>query len=321
MMTQVLAKLICMAFGAVLIAPLAWAQALPLRVGVLPISDAMQVFVADAKGFFKQEGLQVTIMRLPGGAAIASAAEGGSLDIGFSALVPLGQAHAKGFQFVTVAPATVWDESPYRGKKSHTVLMVQKNSALATARDLEGRKVSVVALNSLADLAFTAWADKQGAAVAKIQKLEIGFPQQEAALQRGQVDAIFQAEPFFTSTLENNVGKVLADFPYSGIAPRFQLAVWFAKKDWAEAHPKEVTAFINAMRLATQFINSNPGDARKILTGYTKLSDELAAKIALPVFSETWRKDEFQVVIDTMAKYRFLAARFDADVMISRYMK
>jgi NitT/TauT family transport system substrate-binding protein len=307
--------------GLTFAAPNARSQEPSLRIGVMPITESLQVFVADAKGFFKQEGLKVTLTTLPGGAAIASAIEGGSLDVGLSAFVPLSQAHVKGFEFVAVAAGSMWDESAYRGKKSHTVIMVPKNSSVKTAKDFEGKKVSVVALRSLADLAFTAWAEKHGADSSKVQKMEIGFPQQEAALQRGQVDGVLQAEPFTTSTLENNAGVVLAEYPYSAIAPRFLIGTWIAKKGWVESHPKEMAAFGSALRQATRYINSDPVDARKILTLYTKLSQELANKISLSVFPDSWRKEDVQVVIDQMAKHKFLPKTFDSDSIVSRHMK
>lgn len=55
-----------------------------LRVGIIPVGDCLQIFVADAKGYFKDEGLTVEMPRLAGGAAIAPAVEGGTLELGLS---------------------------------------------------------------------------------------------------------------------------------------------------------------------------------------------------------------------------------------------
>jgi NitT/TauT family transport system substrate-binding protein len=297
------------------------AQELPLRVGVMPISDSLQIFVADAKGFFKREGLKVTVTTLPGGAAIAAAIEGGSLDLGWSALVPHAQAHIKGFEFLSVAPGSMWDESAYVGKKSHTVIMVPANSALNSAKSFEGKRVAVGPLRSLSDLLFVAWAGQGGADLSKIQKVELGFGQMEAALQRGQIDGIVQAEPFVTSILENKVGTILANEPYSAIAKKFMIGTWIGKRTWVDSHAKEAAAFNRALREATKFINTQPEEARKILAQYTRLSGTLAEKISLTVFSEAWEERDLQVVVDAMAKHGFIAQPFNVGVLLSRHMK
>jgi NitT/TauT family transport system substrate-binding protein len=294
---------------------------LALRVGVMPISDSLQIFVADAKGFFKNEGLKVTVTTLPGGAAIAAALEGGSLDVGWSALVPHAQAYVKGFEFLSIAPGSMWDESAYAGKKSHTVIMVPANSESTGPKGFEGKRVAVGPLKSLSDLLFVAWAERGGADLSKIQRVELGFGQMEAALQRGQIDGIVEAEPFVTSILENKVGVILANEPYSAIAKKFMIGTWIGTRTWVDSHAKEAAAFSAAVREATQFINKQPQEARKILALYTRLSETLAEKMSLTVFSDVWETRDLQVVVDAMAKHGFIAQPFQVNVLLSKYMR
>jgi NitT/TauT family transport system substrate-binding protein len=55
-----------------------------LTVGALPITDLKQLFVAEAKGFFQEDGLEVEVQHFEGGAAIIPAVVSGSVDVGFS---------------------------------------------------------------------------------------------------------------------------------------------------------------------------------------------------------------------------------------------
>lgn len=301
--------------------PAAWAQLTPVRIAVLPISDFMAAWIADERGFFKEEGLSVTITPMRAGSAIQSAIEGGSIDIGATAIVPVSQATAAGFTYVIVAPATIWNEKRYVGKRGPYAIMVKKGSSIKTAKDLVGKKVSVVSLQSLADLVFTTWAEKNGADSTKIQKVEVPFPQHEAALNLNQVDAVVQVEPFVTSALDHNVADILAPNPWSAIAPRFQQTAWVVKKEWGEPNKKTVVAFNNAIKKAAKYIESNDKDARKILAKATKLSEDLAGRIVLPEYNESVRKEDLQIVIDVMTKYKFLSKSFDASVLISPYIK
>lgn len=45
-------------------------EVMKIRVGIMPIADCLQYFVAKEKGFFKEEGLEVEEVTGVGGAAI-----------------------------------------------------------------------------------------------------------------------------------------------------------------------------------------------------------------------------------------------------------
>jgi ABC-type nitrate/sulfonate/bicarbonate transport system substrate-binding protein len=59
-------------------------------------SFAAQLYVADAKGFFREESLKVEIRNLEAGAAIIPALQSGSLDVGWSNSISILQARARG---------------------------------------------------------------------------------------------------------------------------------------------------------------------------------------------------------------------------------
>jgi len=69
----------------------------PLKVSYLPIIDLLQFYVGMEKGFFEAEGLKVEGQTVPGGAVSQTLVESGSVDLGWTAVVPLSQAYVKGF--------------------------------------------------------------------------------------------------------------------------------------------------------------------------------------------------------------------------------
>src|SRR5690606_41642285 len=62
--------------------------------------------------------------------------------------------------------------------------------------DLAGRTVAVNALNNIGGLLISGALRKLGVDTTAIKFMEIGFPDANAALESGRVDAAYQTEPF-----------------------------------------------------------------------------------------------------------------------------
>src|SRR2546423_12806043 len=84
-------------------APASAMQATTLRVGHLPITAQLDVMVARDRGWFTEEGLNVELTSMAGGAEILPALIGGSLDIGTLNVVTHILAHDQGFRDKAVA--------------------------------------------------------------------------------------------------------------------------------------------------------------------------------------------------------------------------
>ena len=63
------------------------------KLGYMKIVDNASLFIASEKGFFKKEGLELEIVPMVGGAAIAPAVASGDMQIGWSNVISLYQAH------------------------------------------------------------------------------------------------------------------------------------------------------------------------------------------------------------------------------------
>ena len=68
--------------------------------------------------------------------AIAASVAGGSTDIGFSAILSIATAFKKGVPFTIVAPGNVYDSAA-----PIAAIVVDKNSPIKTAKDLNGKTI------------------------------------------------------------------------------------------------------------------------------------------------------------------------------------
>lgn len=289
-------------------APARAADTASIRVGYIPVGDCLQLYVAEEEGFFAAEGLVVTGLAMKGGAVIAPAVEGGELAIGWSNTVSIILAHARGFDFAFLAPGA----EGKKGANDVHALIVPAGSAVASVKDLAGKTVAINTLGNINEAAMRALAQQAGLAPESIRLVEVPFPDMAAALAKGSADAALTLEPFVTDAVSRGAARVLEPSPHAGFGDPYLIGAWFAKKSWIAAHPKKAAAFARAVTKASAFIAAQPQKARDILAGRTRLSPELAAKIALPRFPETLDPVALQGVIDVCARFGLLAKPFAA---------
>src|SRR5918992_2470115 len=205
-----------------------WAQT-KSKLGYMKIVDNAAMFVAMEKGFFKAEGLELETVPLAGGALIVQGVTSGDLQIGWTNVISLYQAHVEGFDFKFVAGGA----TNVKGTNETHAIEVLKTSPIVRAKDLEGKTVAVNTLNNIVHLMAMAWLDKNGANSSKVKFVELPFPNMEAALAAGKVDAISVQEPFATAAVQKGTARVLAQ-PWGEVLPKFLIASWFASDKWIQ---------------------------------------------------------------------------------------
>ncbi len=281
---------------------------MPLKVGYIPVGDCLQLYVAEAEGYFKAEGLEVAAVPMKGGAVIAPAVEGGELAIGWSNTVSIVLAHAKGFDFAFLAPGA----EGVAGEHDVHALLVPAGSSVQSVKDLAGKTVAINTLGNINEAAMRALAEKAGIAPDSLRLVEIPFPDMAAAMSRGSADAALMLEPFVTDATTRGVARVLDPSPHAPFGSPYLIGGWFAKKAWIKAHPAEASAFARAAAKASAYIAAHPDRARDILSQRTRLASELAGQIVLPRFPDSLAPQALQGVIDVSARFGLLPASFPA---------
>src|SRR5918996_2507349 len=209
------------------------------KLGYMKIVDNAAMFVAMEKGFFKAEGLELETVPMAGGAVIVQGVTSGDLQFGWTNVISLYQAHVEGFDFKLIAGGA----TNVKGANETHAIQVLKTSPIVRAKDLEGKTVAVNTLNNIVHLMAMAWLDKNGANSSKVKFVEIPFPQMEAALTAGKVDAISVQEPFVTAAVAKAGARVLAH-PWSEVLPKFLIASWFASEKWIQKNRTTIQAFV-----------------------------------------------------------------------------
>jgi NitT/TauT family transport system substrate-binding protein len=171
-------------------------------------------------------------------------------------------------------------------------------------------------LNNIVHLMAMAWIDKHGAEASKVKFVELPFPQMEAALVAGRVDAVSIHEPFATAALAKATTRVLAH-PWGDVIPKFLIAGWFASGTWIQKNKEAVQAFVRAINRGIEAIQADPAGARNAMAKWSGLSADLVGKIGLPVFETRLTEQDLQVTVDLTHKYKLIMRPFKAREVMS----
>jgi NitT/TauT family transport system substrate-binding protein len=282
------------------------------KVGYMKIADDAPFFMALEKGLFKNQGLELEIVPMAGGAVILPGVASGDLQVGFSNVISLYQAYLQGFDFKIICGGA----TNIKGTNDTHALQVLKDSPIKSARDLEGKTIAVNTLNNIVHLMALAWLEKSGANPSKVKFVEIPFPQMEAALVSGRVEAISAQEPFVAASVSKGVTRVLAH-PWSEAAPKFLIGTWFASEKWIQKNKETARSFVQGMNQAIDAVNADSEGARNLMPKWTGLSPDLVKQVAMPLFEKGVSEKDLQVTIDLTYKHKLIDRAFKAAEIIS----
>ena len=306
-----LTKLTVSIAGLPLTRSLSWAQAKG-KLGYMKIVDNAAMFLAMEKGFFRAEGLELETVPMAGGALIVQGVTSGDLQFGWTNVISLYQAHGEGFDFKLIAGGA----TNVKAKSESHAILVAKNSPIKTAKDLEGKTVAVNTLNNIVHLMAMAWVDKNGGSSVKVKFVEVPFPQMEAVLSAGKIDAASIHEPFATAAIQKGDSRVLAQ-PWGDVLSKFLIASWFASEKWLAKNKDIGQAFVRAINRGIDAIQADPEGSRAAMIKWAGLNPDLAGKIGLPLFEKSISEKDLQSTIDLTQKYKLIARGFKARDVIS----
>lgn len=268
---------------------LAQTDDVPLQCGTAPNDSAGPTFYAEALGYYKSAGLNVTLNFANNSTA---ALAGGALAIAAMPVTLVAIAHDKGVPFVMIAPLSL-----YVSTTPDHALIVLKDAPYRTAADLNGKTIGTRDLGNMSYFAARAWLDKNGGDSKSIRWYELSDPLDVAAMKAGRLDAASISEPALTPALRGGDVRVLAPV-FDAIAPRFLVAGCVTTDAFAKAHPEVIRRYADAIARAAKWANANQAQSGAILEKYTHTPVPPGAARAL--YGDRLRVAEVQPVLDLM---------------------
>jgi len=267
-----------------------------LGVGGKPALYYLPLTVTEVKGFFKDEGLNVTIQDFQGGSKSLQALMGGSVDVVTGAYEHTIRMQARGQDLVAVIEL---------GRFPGIVVGVRKELAdkVNSAADLKGMKIGVTAPGSSTHNIVNFALQKAGLSPRDVSIVGVGASSTAvAAMEKGEIDAISNIDPAI-SMIDKKVGlKVIVDTRTEEdtiklLGAPSPAAVLYLRPEFAEKNPKTVQALVNAFYKGLQWIaNASAEEIAAIMPESYYLGDRemyvKAVASSLPTYSRTGKITE-----------------------------
>jgi len=210
-------------------------------------------FVAQDKGYFKAEGLDVTIDQGEGSAASITKVAAGAYQAGFGDINAVIDLAAKRPADAPVAVYMLYNTPPF-------TIVVKKDSPIRTAKDLEGKTLGAPANDGALKL-FPAFAKAAKLDPSKVSISNMAPNLREQMLMRGQVDGVFgyiNTIAFSARLVGLDPEKDLRFINYgdNGL-DLYSNAIVFSRA-FVKENPKAVTAFLKAVNRAINDSLANP---------------------------------------------------------------
>jgi NitT/TauT family transport system substrate-binding protein len=286
-----------------------------LTVGVLPPADISgEPYYAESQGFFRAQGLDVSIQPLANGSATIAAVAGGTLDIAYSNMLSMAIAHGRGIDMLILAPANLHvREAPTTG-----ILAVNRSSAIFSAKDLTGKLVAVEGLNNVAEISARSWIDKNGGDSQTVKFVELAGATMPAAILANRVDAaVMNAIYDTTFGKRDDPLRRLCSSTFDAISTRWAPSVWFTSPQWIAQHPSAALAFVRAMRTTADWANKNQSATAEVLARYTQQTVSDIQSTRRVTYGGAMTPELIQPGIDAAAHYGLIKTSFPASDMIA----
>ncbi len=246
------------------------AQALKqVNVGMQPILNG-PVYIAIREKYFEQLGLNVNLVKFTSGPAQFAALAGGQIDLAWGGMGAflLAKANGQDLNFISI----LMDYNPLEA------LVVPAGSSIKSVVDLVGKKVGLV-IGSDAHYGMVRTMQASGIPRDSISLLGMAPPQQIAALQSGDVDAVYLWEPFLTPLYEKGARPLAL---LSQLNPGSAFLGWAGKRAWLNANADVIVKILKgwnmglrkmredpelAIRYTIEFTGMQPAQAHAILKG------------------------------------------------------
>jgi len=257
-----------------------------IQFGALPVVQALPLFVASEKGFFKDQGLSVELVTFNSAMEKDVAFTSGQIAGYFGDTMTPMVLEANKVPIKMVA--TIFNTT---GTRRMFAILTPSPSPHKTLSEAASAGIAVSS-NTIVEYIMTKLLESQGIPSGQVNRIEVkNIPIRLQMLLSGQVGGAILPEPLVTLA-EGKGARLLADDSGRGISPT---VLAFSDRFLAE-NPRAVKAFLSAVARAAALINGNPSDVRSIMNRCCQVPEPLQQRFAVPSFPRLSLPDQSHVM-------------------------
>lgn len=236
------------------------AQALEKKDVIIAVGGKALIYylplsIADLRGYFKDEGLDVKVVDFAGGSKALQAVVGGSADVVSGAFEHPINLQSKGQAYRSFV---------LQGLAPQIVLGVSKKNVpgYKTPADLKGKKIGVTAPGSSTNMMTSFFLAKHGLKPSDVSFIGVGAGAGAiTAMRSGQIDAISNLDPVISTLVKEDAITVISDTrtlaeTHSVFGGNMPAASLYTSQAFIDKNPNTTQALANAIVRANKWIQS-----------------------------------------------------------------
>lgn len=249
------------------------AQPTTLRMAVLPILDTFPMYVADAEGYFAEEGVSVEFVPVASAQERDQLIQAGEADGMVNELLSTMFYNADGPEVLTVSFARV--PTP---DYPHFYILSAAQSGITAPADLVSREVGI-SEGTIIEYSTERLLESAGIAPDDVTTVAVPrIPDRLALLASGELAAANMPDPLAALAMAGGANMVLNDAK----TPEYGGSVITFRREVVEEDPEAIAGFLRALGRAVTAINSDKNQFNDLLVAQQLLPEPLQGNYTLP---------------------------------------
>lgn len=255
------------------------AETTQVKIANLPIVQGLPLYLALEKGYFKDAGLDVEMIKFEAPNQIVDALLNGQVDF----VSPSGAMGILGIvDFKNPGKLKIYAAAGGDDIVQNDAILVKNDSAISNLQELKGKKIGILPGIQWRTIAQHILAQNDLSADQDVILVELAPALQAPALASGEIDALLGVEPIPTIIKVKGIGKELVSkVTVQYVANPFYGGAGVVNTEFATKNPNTTKKVLDVLQLAIDEINENPDAARQYLKGNTPLDDSAIAEVPI----------------------------------------
>jgi NitT/TauT family transport system substrate-binding protein len=217
------------------------APAAPSALAVVKLADPLAfvsapLLIAVEKGYFREQGIDVQLEPVAGGADVIPQLAIGELDLTHGGISPaMFNAIERGVEIRVIGPMNIIPLG-----EGSTQLLIRKEAAdrgeIRSPSDLRGKRIAVNTSGSLVSWQLDKVLEQHGMSLQDVDRTVIPFPEMPVGLANGSVDGAMIIEPWLLRSVQQGIGARLV----TRTVPGAMTTSLIASSKWLQERPDTV---------------------------------------------------------------------------------
>lgn len=246
-------------------------------IGTAPLESSALIYIAQSKGFFAKNGLDVAVKNYDTGAASLNGLLKEEIHIATPAEYAL---VGKAFQKENIHAIASIDKADY------FFLAGRKDKNIERASDLKGKRIGVVR-STIAEFYLGRFLELNGISLGEVVLVDTDISQSENAIVNGGLDAIVSRPPYINA-IEKRLGKNGTIWPVQNNQALYAILV--GRNTWISKYPELINRLLKSLDGAEQFLIDHPAEAKTIVQKKLNFNDAHMTTV--------WSQNQFGLALD-----------------------